>query len=252
MIRPAPASRAPWIAAKPTPPQPITSTLSPGRTAAVRMHRADSGGDAAAQQRSEVEGQCIVDRHHRRGRQQRLFGQRPDAHRRPHRPGGALGVRRAVGVVVAVQAQLGLTAQAVRARPAGTFHVSTTWSPGLTVVTSSPTSVTIPAPSCPSVRGQQRRYRPVAQRQVAVAHAAGAQLHPYLMAAERPQREFLHRGGPSDLAQHDSFHAAALIRMKSVIAVIASYDGGTPALGQGCPFDGRRRVDDRTNDDHAG
>jgi len=27
----------PWIAAKPTPPQPMTSTLSPGRTAAVRI-----------------------------------------------------------------------------------------------------------------------------------------------------------------------------------------------------------------------
>src|SRR5581483_11686086 len=36
MIRAAPASRAPWIAAKPTPPQPITSTLSPGRTTALR------------------------------------------------------------------------------------------------------------------------------------------------------------------------------------------------------------------------
>ncbi|CNK80954.1 Uncharacterised protein [Mycobacterium tuberculosis] len=37
MIRTAPDSRAAWIAAKPTPPQPITSTVSPARTPAVRI-----------------------------------------------------------------------------------------------------------------------------------------------------------------------------------------------------------------------
>ena len=35
MIRPAPAIAAPLIAARPTPPQPITATVSPGRTLEV-------------------------------------------------------------------------------------------------------------------------------------------------------------------------------------------------------------------------
>ena len=37
MMRSAPASRAPWMAFRPTPPQPITATVLPGSTLAVFM-----------------------------------------------------------------------------------------------------------------------------------------------------------------------------------------------------------------------
>ena len=42
---------------------------------------------------------------------------------------------------------------------------------------------------------QQRRYGPVAQREIAVAHAAGGQPDSDFVTIERPQRELLHRGG---------------------------------------------------------
>ncbi len=37
MIRPAPAMRAPWMTLRPTPPQPMTATVSPGEMSAVFM-----------------------------------------------------------------------------------------------------------------------------------------------------------------------------------------------------------------------
>ena len=175
-----------------------------------------------------IERQRLIDRHDRRGRQQRLFGQRPDTHSRPHRAGGALGVGTAVGVVVGVHAQLGLATQAMRAgsaRHEPRQHDVLARADGGDVVAHFGDD---PGALVTERAWQQRRDGPVAQRQVAVAHAAGGQLHPDLVATERPQRELLHRCGLPDLAQHHRLHAKA-----PVIDVIPTYDGGTTAPGQG-------------------
>ena len=63
MMRPAPTIAAAWIALRPMPPQPITATVSPGRTFAVFDHRADAGGDAAADERGLVERHVGPDLH---------------------------------------------------------------------------------------------------------------------------------------------------------------------------------------------
>ena len=54
----------------------------------------------------------------------------------------------------------------------------------------------------------QRRNTAVAQRQVAVAYAAGRQVDSDLVTADRPQRDLLHGGGVTGLSQHDRFHSA--------------------------------------------
>ena len=54
MMRPAPASRAPWITLRPTAPQPITSDARPGGTCAA-YGRTDPGHDAAADEAGAVE-----------------------------------------------------------------------------------------------------------------------------------------------------------------------------------------------------
>ena len=61
MMREAPQSAAPWMTFSPTPPQPKTATVSPGRTFAVLIDGADAGHHAAADQTGAVE------RHRRRG-----------------------------------------------------------------------------------------------------------------------------------------------------------------------------------------
>ena len=64
MMRPAPAIAAPLIAAMPTPPQPMTATVSPGATLA-RVHcRTVAGDDGAADERGAVEGEVVADLHH--------------------------------------------------------------------------------------------------------------------------------------------------------------------------------------------
>ena len=87
-------------------------------------------------------------------------------------------------MVVAVHAQLGLAAQAMRAGAA--WHVPrqhdvlTRADRGDVVAHLSDDPGALMAE-----RGrEQRRYGPVAQRQVAVAHAAGVKLHPHLVVAD--------------------------------------------------------------------
>ena len=61
MMRPAPAIAAPLIAAMPTPPQPITATVSPAVNLGGVHHRAVAGDDAAADQRREIERHVLAD-----------------------------------------------------------------------------------------------------------------------------------------------------------------------------------------------
>ena len=55
--------RAPWIADRPTPPQPNTATVEPGAMRGGVQHRADAGGDAAADQRGAVERHVVANLH---------------------------------------------------------------------------------------------------------------------------------------------------------------------------------------------
>jgi hypothetical protein len=63
-----------------------------------------------------------------------------------------------------------------------------------------------------------------------VAHPARDKPNPDLVAAEASQFDVLDRCWLPDLAQHDRFHGT-----KTLIGVIATYDGGTTAPGQGWP-----------------
>ena len=77
---------------------------------------------------------------------------------------------------------------------------------------------------------QQGRHETVAHRQVGMAHAAGRQLHYDLVAADRPQLQLFHRGGPPGLTQHYCSHGNS-----PGVGVIPTYDGGTTGPGQGAP-----------------
>src|SRR5262249_12207671 len=117
MIIRAPAMRAPWIVARPTPPAPKTATVEPGSTRAV--FSAAAGRDAAADEGRLRERHLIVDLHDRILVDQHLLGVRgevgelvdglavPHELRRlvllPHRP---------------CLAEVRLTGEAVIARPA--------------------------------------------------------------------------------------------------------------------------------------
>ena len=61
----APAMRAPWTAASPTPPAPKTATVDAGLDPRGVQHRADARGDAAADQGGAVERHVVVDLHER-------------------------------------------------------------------------------------------------------------------------------------------------------------------------------------------
>ena len=62
-IGPAPASTAPWMQLRPTPPAPITATLSPARHLRGVDDRPVARDDAAGQQARAVERQLARDRH---------------------------------------------------------------------------------------------------------------------------------------------------------------------------------------------
>ena len=79
MMRDAPQSAAPWMTFRPTPPQPKTATVCPGRTFAVLIDRADAGHDAAADQAGAVERHVVGDLDRRGGAHHRVLGERADA-----------------------------------------------------------------------------------------------------------------------------------------------------------------------------
>src|SRR5881296_2126750 len=65
MIIRAPPMRAPWIAARPTPPQPNTATMEPGSTRAVFRAAPTPVGDAAADEGRAVERHVVAHLHDR-------------------------------------------------------------------------------------------------------------------------------------------------------------------------------------------
>ena len=82
MILVAPASRAPAIAAAPTPPQPITATESPRLDVAGVDRRAEAGHHAAAEQAGDLGGGGRVDLGALTGGDQGLLDERADPQRR--------------------------------------------------------------------------------------------------------------------------------------------------------------------------
>ena len=69
MILLAPTMRAPCTTLRPMPPRPNTTTFAPGSTFAGVDHRADAGGDAAADVADLVERRVLADLRHRDLRQ---------------------------------------------------------------------------------------------------------------------------------------------------------------------------------------
>ena len=104
MIRLAPTSAAPAIAASPTPPQPITATVSSRVTAAGVDRRADAGHHAAAQQPGHGGVGGGIDLGALALVHQGLVGERADAQRRGQF--GAVGQCHLLLGVEGVEAQL--------------------------------------------------------------------------------------------------------------------------------------------------
>ena len=116
MIGFAPASRAPAMAASPTPPQPNTATLSPRPTSPVYIA---APSPAITPQPSRPGGLGLgarVDLGGLAGGDERLLGERADAER--GRELGAVGERHLLGGVVRGEAVPGATAPARAARAA--------------------------------------------------------------------------------------------------------------------------------------
>ena len=63
MIWPAPAMRAPWMTLRPTPPHPMTATVSPGAMSAVFNDGPDPGEHPAPEQGGEPEREVVGDLH---------------------------------------------------------------------------------------------------------------------------------------------------------------------------------------------
>ena len=82
MMVDAPASRAPAMAASPTPPQPKTATESPRPTLPVLMRGAEAGHHAAAEQARDGRRGGRVDLGALSGGDERLVAERTDAERR--------------------------------------------------------------------------------------------------------------------------------------------------------------------------
>ena len=159
MVR-APAKRAPWITDSPTPPQPTTATVDPGVTRAV-FHTAPTPVDSAqptrAARSSGTDGSMRIT---------------SPSGTRVSSPKVAVPSPRTRGVppTVAYAPDRDCarpTSHSItwprrhqkQCRHAG-IHVSTTWSPGATRVTASPTSATTPAPSWPSTVGNMKGIVP--------------------------------------------------------------------------------------------
>ena len=63
----------------------MTATVAPGSTFAVLNHRADAGGDAAADQRGAVERHVVADFHDGVFVHQHAFGERRQVQELEHR-----------------------------------------------------------------------------------------------------------------------------------------------------------------------
>ena len=87
MMRPAPAIAAPLMQARPTPPQPMTATVSPGSHVRGVDHGADARHHRATDQRCAVERHVLADLHAGMLVDQHLLGERRQVQELVHRVG---------------------------------------------------------------------------------------------------------------------------------------------------------------------
>ena len=92
----APASRAPWIAFRPTPPAPITTALLPGVSAAVLSTAPTPGDDSAGEEARPVEAEVGGHRHQLRLVHDHGLREARDPDARVERPAGP-GVEAVLG-----------------------------------------------------------------------------------------------------------------------------------------------------------
>ena len=176
MMRAAPAMRAPWITAWPTPPHPMTATIEPGSTCAVLSAAPTPVVTPQPMSASCSSGRSVLDLHHR-------------VLRRPSSPRRTCRGRSSPMTCVAV----GARGRAARTSPSSVSRTGSTGRAGRTstsphggdergdrrgrrparAVTSSPTFSTTPVPSWPRITGGRQGSAPLMHREVGVAHAAG-------------------------------------------------------------------------------
>src|SRR5450755_4250569 len=147
-IRVAPAMRRPWITLRPTPPTPKTAAVSPGRTLArlsteptpvstpQPMRQAEDSGTSLGMRTAWTSLTTVISL-------KTEAAAKLDA-------GSPLKVN---GVVILPNELLHHVGCPVLHAPQLARVAITTWSPGLTEVTSEPTDSTTPAPSWPSTAG---------------------------------------------------------------------------------------------------
>ena len=147
MICLAPASLAPWMALAPMPPTPTTATVSPGVDLGGVDRRAPAGDDAAAEQAGAVERDVLVDLDAAGLVDHGVVGERAEqAHQAEVLAlrvvaGGAVGDLRAEAHQRAEVAQVLVAGRAADGqRPHDGMKPNTTWSPGASQLTPSPTS----------------------------------------------------------------------------------------------------------------
>ena len=164
MTRPAPTIAAAWIALSPMPPQPITATVVAGAHLRGVHHRADAGGDAAADERGLVERHVGPDLHEQVLVHEQLLGEARQvgelvdglvAAPQPRRAGRD---RRASPTL---SHRFGRPGEAVAARAAEAADARDHVVAGLHVASPrEPTASTMPADSCPSTAGTGHGYLP--------------------------------------------------------------------------------------------
>ena len=210
----APASARPITTDRPTPPQPITTTLEPGSTAGGVDHRANAGGDAAADQRAHLGRQLGRHRHRRRGGHHGPLAERADRQVRAHRlAAGPAQPRRPV----AHQAgRPRASAGRSTAGPRGSGALAARRVPATAPrgrrrrhrATPSPTASTTPQPSWPSTIGGS--LGPLAHHHVQVGVAEARRLHPHRTSPARGSStsSVSSSSGRFDAREHGRPHAS--------------------------------------------
>ena len=179
----------------PTPPQPITATVSPRVTPPVLIAAPMPGHHAAAEQARGGGRDRRVDLRALAGRDQRPLGERADAERGRQRRCRRRGVIFCVALWVLKQYQ-GRPRLQARHCPQTARQLRITKSPGATSVTPSPTASTMPGRLVPEQVGEVVADPAHLVVQVGVADAAG--LHPHQrLARARVRHQYLghHRTG---------------------------------------------------------
>ena len=162
-MRDAPAMRAPWMTAWPTPPQPMTATVEPGSTLAVLRAAPTPVVTPQPMRASCSAGQVGLDLHDHRPGGDHLVGERAETgHAEDVR---AVGADAAGGEheLVGLLAQVRRIVQAVPAQTTCRNERSDDLVADLEIaVTSEPTSRIVPAPSWPRMTGGGMGTPPVA------------------------------------------------------------------------------------------